>query len=288
MHTDHPDLIVGARMNVPLIVGLGEGEGFLASDVPAILEHTRRMVILHEGDIAAVTPTGTRVVGLDGDELDREVTEITWNLEAAEKGGFAHFTLKEIYEQPHAIQEALRAGSTGRRPPPARARRPRGQLAPQTGSISSRAARRTTRPTWAPTSSSNGAGCRRYRSSVRRCAMRHLRSPTLVIAVSQSGETADDRTHASARERGAVVVVTNVVGSALTRDGNATVYLQAGPEIGVASTKAFVAQVLVLQMIALHLAQLRGTMSAAQLTTFGLGLRVAAGGGGPGLRRAGP
>ena len=178
MHTDHPDLIVGARMNVPLIVGLGEGEGFLASDVPAILEHTRRMVILHEGDIAAVTPTGTRVVGLDGDELDREVTEITWNLEAAEKGGFAHFTLKEIYEQPHAIQEALRGRVDGRGAlhlPELDVLEDR--LRRQTGSISSRAARRTTRPTWAPTSSSNGAGCRRYRSSVRRCAMRHLRSP---------------------------------------------------------------------------------------------------------------
>ena len=114
MHTDHPDLIVGARMNVPLIVGLGEGEGFLASDVPAILEHTRRMIILHEGDIAAVTPTGTRVIDLEGHELQREVTEITWNLEAAEKDGFAHFTLKEIYEQPHAIQEALRGRVDGR------------------------------------------------------------------------------------------------------------------------------------------------------------------------------
>ena len=113
MHTDHPDLIIGARMNVPLIVGIGEGEGFLASDVPAILEHTRRMIILHEGDVAEVTPFGARVFDLEGQELDREVTEITWNLEAAEKGGFAHFTLKEIYEQPHAMQEALRGRVDG-------------------------------------------------------------------------------------------------------------------------------------------------------------------------------
>ena len=101
-------------MNVPLIVGHRRGEGFLASDVPAILEHTKNVMFLHEGDIADVTPDGTRIRRSTAPSSEREVTEIHWNIDAAEKGGFAHFTLKEIYEQPHAIQESCAGGSPGR------------------------------------------------------------------------------------------------------------------------------------------------------------------------------
>ncbi|HEY7451848.1 MAG TPA: glutamine--fructose-6-phosphate transaminase (isomerizing) [Candidatus Limnocylindria bacterium] len=279
MHTDHPDLIVGARMNVPLIVGLGEGEGFLASDVPAILEHTRRVVILHEGDIAAVTPEGTTVIDLEGDEVDREVTEITWNLEAAEKGGFPHFTLKEIYEQPHAIQEALRGRVDGR-----------GVLRlPELDVVEDqlRQADRIYLVACGTAHYASDVGAYLFQQwtglpavSVIGSEMRYAPPPitdrTIVISVSQSGETADTIAPTRlAREHGAtVIVVTNVVGSALTRDGDATVYLQAGPEIGVASTKAFATQVLVLQMVALHLAGLRGTLSPAQLIAYGHGLRA--------------
>jgi glutamine---fructose-6-phosphate transaminase (isomerizing) len=266
MHRAEPGRLVGARMNVPLIVGLGDGESFLASDVAAVLAHTDRVIFLEEGDVADLTAQGVRITGLDGAPRERIVQHIDWSIEAAEKGGYAHFMLKEMYEQPLALRSCV----TGRLTRDDRLRLD--ELEPIAERI--RAATRVELVACGSAyyAAQVGADClqawtglpaRATVGSEFRYSPPPLDGSTLVIAVTQSGETADTIAPTRfARGRGCpVIAVTNTVGSAITRESDAVLFLQAGPEIAVAASKTFVTQVATLVMLGAGLARLRGSLS---------------------------
>jgi len=259
-----PGVIVGARKGSPLLIGVGEKEYFVASDVSAILQHTRHVVYLGEEEMAILSPHGYRTQTLNEIPVNREVQEITWELDQIEKGGFPHFMLKEIFEQPKAVRNAIRGRLVDER-----AEAKLGGL-----NLSGDELRRFDRIVLTACGTSWHAAmigeymleehvrCPveveyasefRYRNPV-------LDSRTLVIVISQSGETAD--TLAALREaqrRGARVLgVCNVVGSSIARESDGGVYIHAGPEIGVASTKAFTGQVTVLALLTLYLGRMRG------------------------------
>ncbi len=270
--SEQPHLLIGARYGGgPLIVGVGEGEQFLASDIPAILQHTRRVLILDEGEIASLRPTGVSISKVDGTPVRRDPITIEWDVEAAEKGGYPHFVLKEIHEQPDALRRAL----TGR----VRA----GQLhlaelehVQQAGLLD-----KIQRVIIVACGTSYHAGLiAKYvieqwvRIPVEAITAAEFRycnpivgPETLCIAVTQSGETADTLVGIrQAREHGVpVIAITNVVASAITRLSDAVLYLQAGPEIGVVATKTFVTSVTVLYLLGLYLAQQRGRMTGGEV-----------------------
>jgi glucosamine--fructose-6-phosphate aminotransferase (isomerizing) len=266
---EHPDLLVGARCNGPLIVGLGEHENFLASDIPAILKHTRRVLILDEGEIVALRPSSVTLTTLEGAKVTREPITVDWDAEAAEKGGYPHFVLKEIYEQPQAIRRALlgRVREGELHLPELERMQQRGLLddiqrviivacgtSYHAGLMAKYAIEQWARlPVETITASEF-----RYCNPI-------VGPETLCIAVTQSGETADTLVGIrQARELGApVIAVTNVVSSAITRLADAVLYLQAGPEIGVVATKTFVTSVTVLCLLGLYLGQLYGHMETA-------------------------
>jgi glucosamine--fructose-6-phosphate aminotransferase (isomerizing) len=264
---EEPESLVGARLFSPLIAGLGQGENYLASDIPAIMRHTRRAMVVDDGEVIVLTPGGVTIRTLDGEEVDREPLSITWDVEAAEKEGYPHFYLKEVHEQPQAIANTLR-----------------GRLDGQRVSLSEWAdlgLRQIDRVSIVACGSSYYAGLVgkllmekwaglpvevtvasefRYRDPL-------VDDRTLVMLITQSGETADTLGgFRLAQERGALTVaLTNVVGSSVTRSVDATFYFQAGPEIGVVATKTYTAELILLCLIALDLARRRGRMSEAEI-----------------------
>ncbi len=270
--SERPDLIVGARYGGgPLIVGLGDNEQFLASDIPAILKHTRRIIIVDEGEIVALRPSGVSIITVDGTPVQRDPIVINWDTEAAEKGGYPHFVLKEIYEQPEAIRRALLGRvSDGQLHLAELGRMQQAGLLDKIQRIIVVACGSSYHvgviakyviEQWAriPVEAVTAAEFR-YSNPI-------VGPETLCIAVTQSGETADTLVGIrQAREHGApVIAVTNVVASAITRLSDAVLYLQAGPEIGVVATKTFVTSVTVLYLLGLYLGQQRGRIAEEQV-----------------------
>jgi glucosamine--fructose-6-phosphate aminotransferase (isomerizing) len=273
VHLDSPDEIVAARRDSPLIIGLGDGENIVASDIPAVLEYTRKVLALRDGQVALVTAEGVTVTELDGTPAEPEIIMVEWDLAAAEKGGYEDFMLKEIYEQPKALRETLRGrmGADGviqlselAMTPEQVAAIERVTIIACGTSYHAGLVAKQLIEAWARIPVDIDVSSEfRYRDPI-------VDARTLVVAITQSGETAD--TLAGVREaceRGAkVMAVTNVVGSRVTREADGVIYTHAGPEIGVAATKTFTAQIAALTVLALRLAQAKGALSEERVAAL--------------------
>ncbi len=279
MHRREADRLVGARQNVPLVVGLADGESFLASDVAAILAHTDQVIFLAEGDVADLRPTGVTITDVEGRPQERVVTTIDWSPEAAEKGGYDTFMLKEIHEQPEALTQSL----SGRVTKDDRIRADElADMADVLATITRVELVACGTASYAAVAGAaaieawTGLPARVTVGSEFRYSPPPLDATTLVIAVTQSGETADTIAPTRlARERGCpIIAVTNTVGSAITREADAVMFLQAGPEIAVAASKTFVTQVTTLIVLAAALGRIRGTFDEAAEEALGAALRA--------------
>ncbi|MEL1136299.1 glutamine--fructose-6-phosphate transaminase (isomerizing) [Desulfitobacterium sp. THU1] len=269
MSRQNPDILVAARKDSPMVVGLGENEFFVASDIPAILNYTRKTYIIEDGEMVVLTKDGVKIMDFQGQAKEKQLYEVKWDAIAAEKGGYEHFMLKEIHEQPRALRDTLISRLEDQRVVLQEVDLTAEQLknfrkifivacgtAWHAGLVGKTLIERWVRlPVEVDIASEF-----RYRSPL-------VDEHTLVVVVSQSGETAD--TLAALREakrNGArVVAVTNVVGSSVSREAHDVIYTWAGPEIAVASTKAYTTQLEGMVLLGLYLAQIRGTLAPEKI-----------------------
>jgi glucosamine--fructose-6-phosphate aminotransferase (isomerizing) len=269
IHKDHPEELVGARVQCPLVVGVGEGEMFLASAAAAFLKETRKMQLIEDGEIVSITPEGAAFTSVEDGAIERDVIEIDWDDEAAEKSGYETFMLKEIYEQPDGVRETI--GDRVRH----------GKLVLEGIGLTDKEIRNLRRIVILACGTSYHAGVVgryvieewaripvepdiasewRYRNPV-------LSKDTLVIGISQSGETADVLAAVKlARDKGArTVAITNMMGSQLTREVDSVLYTRTGLEVGVAASKTFTAQVALISLLALKLAEVKKTIPPKEI-----------------------
>ncbi|MEK3900764.1 glutamine--fructose-6-phosphate transaminase (isomerizing) [Paenibacillus sp. FSL R7-0179] len=267
-----PDKLVAVRQASPLIIGLGEGENFIGSDIPALLEYTRNVYILNDGEMAVLTRDAVELMTIEGNFISREMITVDWDAVTAEKGGYEHFMLKEIHEQPKAYRDTMRGrmNAEGNK-----------VILPELNLTEEQIKNiRNIQVVACGTAYNAGLVGRNLIESLVRIPVENdiaseyrYRSPivtpeTLVIVVSQSGETAD--TLAALREGQAngahVLAITNVVGSSIAREADSVLVTLAGPEIAVASTKAYTSQLIAFTLLGLYLAEVRGTQSEAEVT----------------------